>query len=66
MNEQHLYPQSQLLNLENMNTDQIKELRQKCDKEIEKRFKEEVRKFKAETKRKAEKYGLPVSFDSKS
>lgn len=67
MNEQSVYPnQSQVFNLEKMNTVQIRELRQKCDKEIDKRFKEEVRKFKAETKRKAEKYGLPVSFDSKS
>ncbi len=65
MNEHIVHPQPQAINLEKMTTDKIKILRQQCNKELDKRHKEEVRKFKAEFKRKAEKYGLAVTVETK-
>lgn len=61
MNDQ----QNQPVNLEAMNDDLLVKLRDNCDKEIDKRLREEVKKFKAETKRKAEKYGLIIKVQAK-
>ena len=56
---------NQPVNLEAMSDHLIVKLRDDCDREIDKRHREEVKKFKAETKRKAEKYGLVIKVQAK-
>ena len=58
-------PHKPIINLEPWETEDIKDLRSRCDKELNRRHKIEVRKFKAEFKRKAEKYGLSVTVENK-
>lgn len=65
MNELSVNTPANSLNLSTMNKDDITKLRDACDRELEKRHKEEVRKFKAEMKRKAEKFGLVVKVETK-
>lgn len=65
MNEQNFHTQANTVNLLTMSKDDITKLRGDCDKELEKRHKEEVKEFKAETKRKAEQYGLVIKVQAK-
>lgn len=65
MNDTILSPQTQSINLTIMTDDDVKKLQQECEKELDKRHKEEVRKFKADMKKKAEKFGLVVKVETK-
>lgn len=66
MNESLIHtPETNKVNLSTMSNEAITQLRNDCEKELEKRHKEEVRKFKAEMKRKADKYGLVVKVETK-
>lgn len=65
MNEPIYQQQTQNIDLSKLEDEEIKKIRQDCDKELEKRHKEEVRKFKTEMKRKAEKFGLVVKVENK-
>ncbi len=65
MNHQQNQAVNQLVNLEAMSEENIKKLRNDCDKEIDKRFKSEQRKAKVKMIREAKKYGLIIKIQAK-